>query len=219
MIRLITHNLRWKLLSLAIAFTLWAIVVQEPELVTSHAVPVYFMDLPKDLEIGSDVPDRVRVEVRGSEGKLTPSSLADLSIRLDLSAVRASGERTFTISAPSLNLPRGVTFLRAIPSQLRLRFDRILTKEVPVEVQIKTPQPSGYTMIDQVMRPERLKVTGPENRVLKIQAAQTDPIDLSGVVSTSEFHVHAYVNDPQVRFEGPSMVTLTVRVAKIGSAK
>lgn len=214
-----THNLQWKLLSLLIAFGLWAIVVREPELVTSQSAPVFFKDLPKDLEIGSEVPDRVHLEIRGPAGKLTPASLADTAILLDLSSVRTAGERTFTVSGPSLNLPRGVTFLRAIPSQLRLRFDRVLTKEVPVQVRIATPQPAGYTMIDQVIRPEKLKITGPENHVRQIESAQTDPIDLSGVVSNAEFHVHAYVSDPQVRFEGPSIVTLRVYVEKIRSGK
>jgi YbbR domain-containing protein len=219
MIGWFTHNLGWKLLSFLIAFGLWAIVVREPELVTSHSAPVFFKDLPKDLEIGSDVIDRVHLEIRGPEGKLTPNSLADTALVLDLSSVRNPGERTFTVSEPSLNLPRGVTFLRAIPSQLRLRFERVLTKEVPVQVHIATPQPAGYTMIDQVIKPDKLKITGPENRVARITAAQTDPIDLSGVVSNAEFHVHAYVDDSQVRFEGNSMVSLRVYVEKIHSGK
>jgi hypothetical protein len=219
MIGLLTHNPQWKLLSLAIAVGLWAIVVREPELVTSNSVPVFYKNLPKDLEIGSEVVDRVHLEIRGPSGKLTPSSLADTAVVLDLSSMRSAGERTFTVSESSLNLPRGVTFLRAVPSQLRLRFDRILSKEVPVQVRVATPQPAGYTLIDQQIKPETLKVIGPEARVGKIVAALTDPIDLSGVLSTAEFHVHAYVSDPLVRFDGPSIVTLRVHVEKIRSGK
>ncbi len=219
MIGLITHNYQWKVLSLLIALGLWSVVVREPELVTSHSVPVFFKDLPKDLEIGSEVVDRVHIEIRGPSGKLSPSSLADTAVVLDLSGVRTPGERTFTVSDSSLNLPRGVTFLRAVPSQLRLRFDRILSKDVPVQVRIATPQPAGYTLIDQDIHPANLRITGPELRVRAITAAQTDPIDLSGVISNAEFHVHAYVSDPQVRFEGPSLVTLRVQVEKIRSGK
>jgi YbbR domain-containing protein len=217
MIGFFTTNLQWKALSLAIAYALWFGLVREPELVTSHSVPIFFKELPRDLEIGSDVPDRVHVEIRGPAGKLTPNSLSETAVQLDLSTVEAPGERTFTITNASLNLPAGVAFLRAVPSQLRLRFDRILSKEVEVQVRIGAPQPPGYRVVEQQVQPSRLKITGPENRVSQIESAQTDPIDLAGVVSQSEFRVHAYVSDPQVRFEGAPLVTVRVKVEKINS--
>jgi YbbR domain-containing protein len=219
MIRRLAHNLLWKLLSLVIAIGLWLVVVREPELVTSQAAPIFYKNLPKEMEIGSDVPDRVHVEIRGPAGKLTPENLANTAVLLDLSPVQSPGERTFTVSYPSLNLPRGVTFLRAVPSQLRVRFDRILSKEVPVQVRIASPQPAGYRVAQQEVRPDKLKIAGPENRVRQVESAQTDPIDLSAVLGRAEFRVHAYATDPQVRFEGASMVTVRVTVEKINSEK
>jgi YbbR domain-containing protein len=219
MIKLLTANLPWKALSLLIALGLWFALVREPELVTSHSAPIFFRNLPRDLEIGSDVPDRVHVEIRGPSGRLTPESLSDTAVEIDLSAVQAPGERTFTISAASLNLPTGVTFLRAVPSQLRLRFDRVLSKDVPVQVRTSAPPPSGYRVVWQEVRPERLRITGPENRVQEIEAAQTDPIDLSGVVSQAEFRVNAYLSDTQVRFDSAPVVTVKLVVQKIQPGK
>ncbi len=219
MIGFFTTNLQWKVLSVAIAYALWFGLVREPELVTSQSIPIFFKELPRDLEIGSDVPDRVHVEIRGPAGKLTPASLSETAVLLDLSAVESPGERTFTITNTNLNLPPGVTFLRAVPSQLRLRFDKILSKEVQVQVRIGTPQPPGYRVVEQTVQPSRLRITGPENRVSQIESAQTDPINLSEVISQSEFRVHAYVSDPQVRFEGTPQVTVKVKVAKIDSEK
>ncbi len=219
MIRRILYNLHWKLLSLLIALGLWFIVVREPELVTSQPVPIFYKNLPKDLEIASDGPDRVHVEIRGPAGKLTPASLADTAVLFDLSPVQTPGERTFTVSYLSLNLPRGVAFLRAVPSQLRLRFDRIGSKEVPVQIRVSVPQPAGYRVAAQDVHPNKLKIAGPENRVDQVESAQTDPVDLSGVVSRAEFRVHAFVSDPQIRFEGPSVVTVRVKVEKINSGK
>lgn len=216
MIRLFS-NLQWKLLSLLIALGLWLVLVQEPELVTSHSVPVFFKDLPRDMEIGSDVPDRVHVEVRGPSGKLTPEVFAETAVLVDLSGVHSVGERTFTVNSASLNLPSGVRFLRAVPSQVRLRFDRVLSKDVNVQVRIGNPQPPGYRVTGHEVEPETLRITGPEGRVRQIDSAQTDPIDLSGVFSESEFRVHAYVSDPQVRFEGTPVVTVKVFVARIHS--
>lgn len=217
--RWLFSNLHWKALSLAIALGLWFAVVREPELVTSQSVPIFYKNLPRDLEIGSDVPDRVHVEIRGPAGKLTPSSLSETAVLLDLSAVQSAGERTFPVTYASLNLPPGVTFLRAVPSQLRLRFDRILSKEVPVQVRIASPQPPGYRIVSEDIAPDRLTITGPANRVQEIESAQTDPVDLSGVVGTKEFRVHTYLSDPQVRFADSSLVTVRVTVEKIDAEK
>lgn len=215
MIRLLMANLHWKLLSIAIAFGLWYIVVGEPELVTSQSVPVFYKNLPPDLEIGSDVPDRVHLELRGPASKLRPSQLAETAVMLDLSAVNIAGERTYTVNQASMNLPNGVTFLRAVPSQLRLRFDRIANKSVEIEVRKSAPPPAGYRIVSQEVFPPRLKITGPESHVLQVESAQTDPVDLSGVLSRADFHVQAYVSDPQVRFEASPVVTVRIRVAKV----
>ena len=82
MIGLFTHNLHYKALSLLIALGLWFIVVREPDLVTSQSVPIFYKNLSKNLEIGSDVLDRVHLEIRGPSGKLTPASLADTALSL-----------------------------------------------------------------------------------------------------------------------------------------
>lgn len=219
MIRRLGQNLGWKLLSLAIAAALWLAVVREPELVTSHSAPIFYKNPPKNLEIGSDVPDRVFLEIRGPSAKLTPQSMENTAVVLDLSSVQSPGERTFTVAQPSLTLPRGVSFLRAVPSQLRLRFDPVLSKEVAVQVRIASPQPQGYRVVRQEVHPEKLKIAGPENRVRALDSAQTDPIDLSAVVSRAEFRVHAYLTDPQVRFDSAPMVTVAVTVRKIDAGK
>jgi YbbR domain-containing protein len=214
MFRLLTDDLQWKALSLLIAVALWFLVVGEPELVTTHSTPIFYKDLPRDLEISSDPPDRVHIEIRGPANKLSPSSLAETAVFLDLSSVNGPGERTFTIHDSSINLPSGVTLERAVPSQLRLRFDRVASKQVEVRVRTGAQEPSGYRIVQEEVRPARLTITGPEGSLQQIDSAQTDPIDLSKVVGRAEFHVHAYVTDPQVRFEGSPLVTVTVTVEK-----
>ncbi len=215
----LTHNLEWKLLSLFLAVGLWFIVVREPELVTAQSVPILYKNLPKNIETGSEAPDRVHVEIRGPAGKLTPASLANTAVLIDLSSVESPGERTFTVAESSLHLPSGVTFMRAVPAQLRLRFEETLSKDVPIQVRIGTPPPEGYRLVQQEINPPRVRIAGPESRVRPIETAQTDPVDLSGVLGRTELRVHAYVTDPQVRFEGSAMVAVKLIVEKTNSGK
>ncbi|MGH9664873.1 MAG: CdaR family protein, partial [Bryobacteraceae bacterium] len=181
----------------------------------SQSAPIFYTHLPKDLEIGSEVPDRVHLEIRGPARKLTPESLAETSVRIDLASIQHPGEQTFTISTTNVHLPDGVTFLRAVPSQLRLRFDQHASREVPVDVRFAGPPPPGYRVARTEVQPPTLKIGGPEVRVRGIQLVQTDAIDVGRLFGEAQFHVNTYAADPQVRFESPPVVTVKVWMEKI----
>ncbi len=212
--RRLTHNLGWKLGALALAILLWVATVGEQELVTTHAVPILYRDLPPDLLVGSDALDVVRVELRGPASKLTAASLADLAIALNLSDVNAPGQRTFTLSSSDLHLAPGVTFLRAVPSQLRINFPRRVSKDVPVEIEIGAPPAAGYRIASREVVPSTVRIVGPEGRVSAIAGARTDAIDLSSATAATEIRVNAFVADPQVWMETPSLVTVRVGIEK-----
>src|SRR5580692_11977055 len=124
-LRLIFENFGWKLLSLAAAATIWAMVATEPELSTFASAPVEYKNLPNDLEIGSNPVTSVLLELRGPSGQLGGAGEASLhpQVILDMSAA-VPGERTFTVGDGAVKLPRGVRLVRAVPSEVRLDFER-----------------------------------------------------------------------------------------------
>jgi len=213
-VRLLTRNFGWKFGSLALAVLLWLAILGEPELVTTHAAPILYKSLPSGLLIGSDALDQVRVELRGPSGKLSPERLGEMAVLLDLSDVKGPGERTFTLSDADFHLPQGVTFLRSVPSQLRVRFARLASREVPVNIRIYAPPPAGYRIVHQESVPGKLGIAGPEGRVASITSAETDALDLSGVTANREIKVNAFLSDPQVRFEVSPVVTVKLTVEK-----
>lgn len=212
--RLITRNFGWKLGSLALAVLLWFAILGEPELVTTHTAPILYKSLPQGLLIGSDALDQVRVELRGPSGKLSPERLAEMAVLLDLSDVKGPGERTFTLSDADFHLPQGVAFMRSVPSQLRVRFSKLVSREVPVNIRIYAPPPAAYRIAYQEAVPEALRIAGPEARVASVSSADTDAIDLSAVTSSREIKVNAFVSDPQVRFVVSPVVTVKLTIEK-----
>lgn len=210
----LTENLGWKLGSLLLAATLWLAIVGEPELVTTRAVPVLYKNLSRDLLISSDAVPGVHLELRGPSGRLTSAAISEVAVALDLSSVSGPGERTFTLSAGDLELPDAVSFVRAVPSQLRMRFARRQTKEVPVKIRLSAPPPRGYRVIREEVTPAKLRVAGPDPRVALIDSAQTDALDLSGLTRTSEMRVNTFVEDPQVWLESSPIVTVRVTIQK-----
>jgi YbbR domain-containing protein len=214
MIQLFTRNLGWKLLSLIIAVALWIAVAREPEVATSLSAPVDFKNMRDDLDIDGNLPDRVRLEVRGPSGSLTRESLSNTAVVLDLSDATA-GERTYSIRSRNLNLPSGVVFYRAVPSQLTLHFEELVVKEEPVQ-SVYVNRPAGYRIASQDLNPAQVRIRGSQQRVQVISQVKTDPMDLSGVTGDKVFHTHLNIGDAQVRLvEVPADITVRVKLEKI----
>jgi len=209
---LFTRNFGWKLLALGIAFALWIFAAREPELATSLAVPIEFQNIPQDLDIGGNLPDRIRVEVRGPSGRLTRDNLADAAVVLDLSDAHP-GQRTYTVRNSNMSLPFGVDFYRAVPSQVTLRFDQLAARTIPIQpVYIEIPE--GYQVSATEIDPANVRIRGPEQRIANTSHVVTDPIDLTGVVSQKQFRTRINLGDPQVRLESPPDVTVTVKLER-----
>jgi len=213
-LRLVFHNSWWKLLALAIAVVLWALVASEPELSEFATVRLEYRNLPDDLEISSDPVTSASLELRGPSGELRGvGDGIQPAVVIDMSDVQP-GERTFTIGAGNVKLARGVRMVRSIPSEVRFLFERRLVRLVPVVVRFTGQGQNGYTVARQSVTPDRLEIAGPASRVARIAAAVTDPVDLSSVVGSSQFRVNAFVDDSFVRFHSSPQVVVTVAMKK-----
>ena len=213
MIGLLTANWKYKLGSVVLAGLLWLGVVEETELATSVLAPIQYRNVPKDLEMTSDVSDRVRLDIRGPASKIGPAVLSDTKVLLDLGGVKRPGERTFPIDRANAILPSGVELDRSSPSQVRLQFEARMTKLVKVAVRVKPRAEPGFEIASQRVEPAELEIVGPLGRVGNIERVETDLIDIDHLKGGSEvFTVHAYLADPQVRFAGNGRVTVRIEV-------
>jgi len=129
--RALTHNLGWRLLSVLLALLLLVAVEGEPELVTVQAVPVFYRNVEPNLALVANAPNAIRLELRGASDVLSRENLANVAVLLDLSGQTQPGEKTFSISRPSVALPAGVSFVRSDPPEIKLHLDRALPDRNP----------------------------------------------------------------------------------------
>src|ERR1700688_3093806 len=116
---LLFENLAWKLLALAVAVVIWALVASEPELATFATVRLEYKNLPGDLEISSEPATSVVLELRGPSGELRGiGETLRPAVVLDMATVQP-GQRTFTVGDGNVKLARGVSLVRSIPSEVR----------------------------------------------------------------------------------------------------
>jgi len=213
-LELVTHNFLWKLVALAGAVVIWAVVTNEPELSTFVRVPLEFRNLPPDLDIASQPVEAVTLELRGPASELRGQGDGRRpAVVIDMFRA-APGQRTFHIGNGNISLPRGVRLVDSLPSEVRFDFERRAVRDLQVQARFTGEGAHGYVVARYTVSPEKLPVEGPVNHVTRLPAAATDPIDVSSAVDTQQLRVNAFVTDPFVHFEGSPEVVVTVTMKK-----
>ncbi len=213
MIRFLFRDIGWKVASLFLALVVWALVSAEPEIETVLSVPVQYANRSPHLEVSSDYRESIKLELRGSSGRLRDLNNTKTAVVLDFSNVHEAGERTFPVTWRNAGLPRGVQLVRAVPSELHFKFERSLTRTVPVQVRY-SGLPGKATVSAATALPPEVTISGPESRVRAVNFATTDPLDLATITGDTVRTSAVYVTEPEVRLVGRPYVKVRVTVAR-----
>jgi YbbR domain-containing protein len=211
--RYVFHDLGLKLLALAIAIGLWWILGRDPTVESIVTAPIEFRHAPANLLMTSSSPFEVEVMLTGPERTVRDMKPSDINAVLDLNGVKP-GEHTFDLGPRQVQVPRGVTVTRVVPSQIHIDFDPSATRTVEVHPRVIGSFVSGYGITEISADPATITIEGPENHVKAIDTAITDPVDVSGVMGKATFTTHVYVPDPLVRVQHPAPIHVTVTTGK-----
>ncbi len=213
--RWLTENIIAKIFSVVVAFLLWVALVDEPELTETVTVPVEYRNLASYLDLSPDAPTRIQLQVRGPRGRLSEVSPEKTNIVLDLGTMTAPSSRTFTIQENSINLPPAVTLARAVPSQLRVKLERRLFKDLPVNLVFEEGIAAHLKVISSSVKPNVVKVVGPESRVDAASSIQTEPISLKDITSGTPLRVNVLLTDPELSIVGSAVVTVQLQTTQL----
>ena len=208
--RWVLHNFWLKVLSLLIAVALWMAIAPEQEPAEVEVqVPIEFQHVPAHLEISSITIPEAQIRVRGPESVIHNLRSTDIHAELELADAKP-GERTFDLTAQQIRHSREIHVVQVVPGQVHLAFDMRLTREVEIRPRITGSFVQGEQIGKVLVDPQRISITGPQHHVEEVDAATTDPIDVSGTTGQASFVTMAYVPDPLVQVIDPTPVRVTV---------
>ena len=117
--RVFLHNLRLKVIALAISFFLWATYTAEPFAQVGYNVSVAYVNVPDGLAIGGAPPNAVRVVLRGRTGLLRRLGPNDLTLDVDLASA-SSGDVPIRLFPSMVGVPYGTEVVRLAPSEFHV---------------------------------------------------------------------------------------------------
>jgi YbbR domain-containing protein len=184
MLRWFIRNVSTLLLSVAIAITIWIVALNEADPFQEKAfpqlIPVTLQNLPEGMIIVGDKPQGVEVRVRAPASVWARLTAEQIHITVDL-ADTATG----TISAPLQSAIdyREARILSVAPSQVRLTLEKIVTRNIPVKVQMRGEPAVGYQAKLPQLSLRTATISGPSS-IADTVSELLAPINLSGVKQT-----------------------------------
>jgi YbbR domain-containing protein len=173
-------NLPYKLLALALAVTLWFVVVGEERVEIGLTIPLELINIPRDLIVVNNVTQGIDIRINGPRSLVRSISPENLSKRLDLSQTR-EGTVTFSISSEGISLPRGVKITRIHPTTVVVVLQKLSTKLIPIRPRL-VGRPAPERELESVrIYPEKIEIAGPAEVLEKLDTLWTKPLDLAGV--------------------------------------
>ncbi|MGA2965037.1 MAG: CdaR family protein [Terriglobales bacterium] len=216
--RAFVHNFWLKLASLLLAIGLWSLVAHDPIAEVEMKVPIEFRNLPGDLEIDSASYTEAQIRVRGPERAIHRLQAGDVRAEIDLSGIHP-GERTFDLTNRQVRVPEDLEVVQIVPGQFHLSFDDRATRVVEVRPRVTGNFASGMKVAKTIADPPTVAITGPRRRVEAVEAAITDPVDASGVMTRASFVTEAYVPDPLIQVVHRTPIRVTVIMEAVGDEK
>lgn len=196
-----TGNLHIKLLSLALAFVIWPIIMlytnpMRTRRVEDVYVRVENMDIFNDeygLTTVENISDLVRtVEVWVSVEQEKRSSLTASTVRavIDMRQATEAGVTNLNIDIqPTYGTP-----VRSVPATIAVTVERLVSKTIPVKIVKTSPLEEGYREVEEpYATPDRLTITGAESVVNAIQAARFDLDYTKAMLDIDEYSQQARV--------------------------
>lgn len=215
---LVLRNSGLKVLSLLLAFLLWAQIAGREEVQRIVSAPIVFTNMPAGLEITGDFPTKVDIIIR-SERPGSQVGENELAVIVDLHAAKP-GVQTIPLSESNVaNKPLGVDIVNLLTSRLRITLERVEQRVVSIEARLAGSPSPGFQIAGVTVQPATLTVMGPESRIRRINSIVTEPVNIDGASTTARRPVYLHLPDPPVRLLGSQDVVVTVTIVAAGGKK
>lgn len=170
----ILENWKLKLLSVALATTLWFVVFLMGETKKEISVPVSIVNLNKGYVIMKTDISKVDITLTGRVSVLKDLKENDVRVSFNASNIQ-EGENIFNISKSNVQIPRGVQIGDIRPSSTKIDIDRIIEKKVKIVVKLDRRWMGEYEV--KSWFPDYVMVEGPKRIWEKKTFIETLPIN------------------------------------------
>ena len=188
---------------------------------STREVDVLVPVVPENIAPGYTILDTplkpLEVRLLGSPTDLALVNNSKLFYRLDLSDL-GFGVHSIPIRPGDISLAKGVSIIHFHPKTLEITIDREIEKAIPIKLEVIGQVARGFRQTDAVVRPQIIRIKGPETVLEGINEIRTKPVDITGLTDSFKKEI-ALAVDHQLDITLPD-TSIVVEIAiesKIGT--
>ena len=174
-----TDNLGLKASALGIAIIMFSLVhgAEDMERNVYVGVVVQPPSDAQDMILVTEIPDRVRVRLKGSRARLNAIRQENLP-PVDVS-LKTKEEPRYYLEKEMFDLPTGVSVMQVVPPSLVFKWVPRAVRELPVEVSLDGKLPNGLEWAGEPeVFPETMDVEGPRDVVNSMRTVRSMEVDV-----------------------------------------
>lgn len=206
----LTENVGLKLFALAASIILFSLVHGAEDSQRSVFVDIVaILPAPDSNRIlVSELPDRVRVSLRGSRSLLNSIRREELdAIQVDLTDTDLS---YYYIEPESFELPVGVEIVQLAPASIPLSYAERVEREVPVDAIVNGEPGDGLSLSDPIVEPPQVLINGPKPEIDARQTIRTEALNIRGL-GAGTYERIVRLDPPPAHASYPNGASVTVR--------
>jgi YbbR domain-containing protein len=188
-----------KFVALLITITLWFGVSGLRTNTTARLKSVALnIKLQNDMELTSASLAEIDLFVTGDKRKVDPLNPRDLVASLDLTQMMP-GERVVQLTPSNVivDLPTGVSLDSVEPTQIPIKLERIITKDLPIQPNFIGNPSGGLEFYSAESTPKTVRVRGPEGVLEGLKSLSSERIDLRDRTESFTINQLNLANDNQ----------------------
>ena len=209
-----TRNAGVKIVSFAVAITLWLLFAFRIETVNrTITLPVEYRNVPANWVIENPHPAEIKVSLSGLERAFNFDH-SILVASIDMGKPR-EGLQSIPITEKDLNTPSGVTINEIIPDKFTFRAIQTEQADLPVKIRTRGRLSRNLEISEMKPAPSLIHLTIPHSRKDLIKEVPTEIVDLSQIQESTVLRLR--VNPPegtQLVDENQLWVKVPVTIAK-----
>ena len=178
-----TENLGLKASAIGIAILMFSLVHGAEDMERNVYVGVVVQPPPdaQDMILVTEVPDRVRVRLKGSRARLNAirqENLPPVDVKL-----KTREEPRYYLEKEMFDLPTGVSVMQVVPPSLVFKWVPRALRELPVEVSLDGTLAAGLEWAGEPeVFPDTMDVDGPRDVVNSMRTIRSMELDVSELV-------------------------------------
>lgn len=162
---------------LLLAVILWAFIISGKTETLRYKVPIVTRNLPANLAVSGLSGRSAVVMLEGKKDELKSVNIKSVKATVNMEKALVDVEKAYPIQIEKSQLPEDIS-ISLVDTEITLIVEKKEEKWIKVLPNVAGSVPKGKIIIDKLVIPDRVKISGPKSTINEIDAVETEAVSI-----------------------------------------